>query len=82
LKKATSTTKVMNFTSNIVSLGVFVVSGNVLFFIGILMGCGQIIGAYVGSNLVVKKEVTFIRGFFLFVVGVTILKLVYDSWLK
>ncbi|NOX16555.1 MAG: TSUP family transporter [Epsilonproteobacteria bacterium] len=82
LKKATATTKVMNFTSNIVSLGVFLFSGNVLFFVGILMGCGQIVGAFAGSSLVVKKEVTFIRGFFLFVVGVTIVKLVYDSWLK
>ncbi len=82
LKKATATTKVMNFTSNIVSLGVFLFSGNVLFFIGVIMGCGQIIGAFVGSSLVVKKEVSFIRGFFLFVVGVTILKLIYDSWLK
>ncbi len=82
LKKATATTKVMNFTSNIVSLGVFLLSGNVLFFVGILMGCGQIIGAFVGSSLVVKKEVAFIRGFFLFVVGVTILKLIYDSWIR
>ncbi len=82
LKKATATTKVMNFTSNIVSLGVFLFSGNVLFFIGILMGFGQIVGAFVGSSLVVKKEVTFIRSFFLFIVGVTILKLIYDSWLK
>jgi len=82
LKKATATTKIMNFTSNVVSLGVFLFSGNVLFFIGILMGFGQIVGAFVGSSIVVKKDVTFIRGFFLFVVGVTILKLIYDSWLR
>ena len=82
LKKATATTKIMNFTSNIVSLGVFVFSGNILFFIGILMGFGQIVGAFVGSSMVVKKDVAFIRVFFLFVVGVTILKLVYESWLK
>lgn len=82
LKKATATTKIMNFTSNFVSLVIFLFSGNVLFFIGILMGFGQIFGAFVGSSMVVKKEVTFIRTFFLFVVGVTILKLIYDSWLK
>jgi len=82
LKKATATTKVMNFTSNVVSFGVFLFSGNVLFTIGILMGFGQIFGAFVGSSLVVKKEVAFIRVFFLIVVGITILKLIYDSWLK
>ncbi len=79
LKKATATTKLMNFTSNIVSLGVFLFSGNVLFFIGVLMGLGQITGALVGSNMVVKRDVSFIRGFFLFIVGVTILKLLYDT---
>jgi len=82
LKKATATTKVMNFTSNVVSLGVFIFSGNVLFFVGILMGIGQIVGAYSGSSMVVKRDVSFIRTFFLFVVGVTILKLIYDSWLR
>jgi uncharacterized membrane protein YfcA len=82
LKKATATTKVMNFTSNIVSLGVFLFSGNVLFTIGILMGFGQILGAFVGSSLVIKKEVAFIRVFFLTIVGITIVKLIYDSWLK
>ncbi len=81
LKKATATTKVMNFTSNIVSLGVFLFSGNVLLFVGILMGAAQIVGAYVGSSMVVKKEVAFIRSFFLFVVGVTIVKLINDYWM-
>ncbi len=82
LKKATATTKVMNFTSNLASLGMFIIGGQVLFFIGILMGMGQMIGAYVGSSMVVKKEVTFIRTFFLFIVGITILKLIYESWLS
>ncbi len=45
------------------------------------MGVGQILGAYLGSSLVVKKDVSFIRVFFLFIVGITILKLLYDSYL-
>ena len=80
LKKATAQTKVMNFTSNIVSLAVFFWSGNVLFMVGLLMGFGQIIGAYVGSNMVIKKEVKFIRTFFLTMVGLTLLKLMYNSY--
>jgi uncharacterized membrane protein YfcA len=81
LKSATAQTKIMNFTSNIVSLGVFIIGGQVLWTVGILMGAGQIIGAYIGSTLVVKKDVTFIRVFFLTIVGLTILKLLYDSYL-
>ncbi len=81
LKSATAQTKIMNFTSNIVSLGVFIIGGQVLWLVGILMGLGQILGAYIGSSLVVKKDVAFIRVFFLTIVGITIVKLIYDSYL-
>jgi len=81
LKKATAQTKVMNFTSNIVSLAVFLWSGNVLILVGLMMGLGQIIGAYIGSNMVIKKEVKFIRTFFLIMVGLTLLKLIYSSYI-
>jgi uncharacterized membrane protein YfcA len=80
LKSATAQTKIMNFTSNIVSLSIFAIGGQVLWFVGILMGVGQIVGAFLGSNLVVKKDVKFIRVFFLFIVGVTILKLLYNIY--
>jgi uncharacterized protein len=80
LKKATAQTKVMNFTSNIVSLGVFLWSGTVLFAVGLLMGLGQMVGAYIGSNMVIKKEVKFIRIFFVTMVGLTLIKLIYSSY--
>jgi len=82
LKKATAHTKIMNFTSNIVSFGVFYLSGNMLFIIGFIMGVGQVLGAYLGSNLVAKKDVGFIRVFFLTIVAITILKLLYDNYLS
>ncbi len=76
LKAATAQTKLFNFTSNIVSLGVFVYAGLVLWLVGVIMGVGQILGAFLGSTLVHKREVKFIRVFFLIVVAATILKLV------
>lgn len=82
LKSATAQTKVMNFTSNIVSLSVFIIGGQVLWVVGILMGIGQMLGAFIGSTLVVKKDVKFIRVFFLCIVGITILKLIYDNYLS
>jgi len=75
LKSATAKTKLFNFTSNIASLIIFIKAGLVLWSIGIIMGIGQIIGAVLGSNLVIKKEIKFIRIFFLLVVGATIIKL-------
>ncbi|WP_104637384.1 TSUP family transporter [Helicobacter felis] len=78
MKKATAHTKVFNFTSNIISLSVFLIGGQVIWAVGLLMGCGQIVGAWVGSNLVMAKEAKFIRRVFLCVVGATILKLFWD----
>lgn len=75
LKQATAQTKLFNFTSNIVSLFIFVYAGLVVWSLGLLMGAGQVAGAYLGSTMVSKKEVKFIRVFFLIVVGATIMKL-------
>ena len=80
LKAATAQTKIFNFTSNIVSLAVFAMSGVVLLKVGIIMGVGQTIGAYSGSTMVAKKEVIFVRYIFLAVVAATIVKLAYDKW--
>lgn len=75
LTKATAHTKVMNFTSNIVALLFFAMGNNVVYVAGIIMGIGQMLGAYTGSNLVVLKGVRFVRIFLLTVIGLTILKL-------
>ena len=81
LKKATAQTKALNFTSNIVSLATFIVGGHVAVLAGVTMGVGQIIGAYAGSNLVLKRGTGFIRVFFLCVVAITITKLLWESYL-
>ena len=80
LKKAVAHTKALNFTSNIVALGVFIAGGQILWLVGFLMAVGQILGAYFGSNLVIKKEVKFIRTMFLIVVAATICKLLFDYY--
>lgn len=80
LKAAVAQTKIFNFISNIVSFSVFAVGAKMLWSVGILMGVGQIIGAYVGSNLVIKKEAKYIKMIFLIAVGLTILKLFYDLY--
>lgn len=79
LKQATGHTKVLNFTSNIVSLIAFLLGGNVLFRAGLLMGVGQMIGAYIGSHLVLKRGTRFVRIFFLTVVALTIAKLLWPA---
>ena len=78
LTKATGFTKVMNFTSNIVSLIIFAVSGNVVLIAGLSMAMGQILGAKIGSGLVIKRGAKFIRPVFIAIVILTTLKLICD----
>jgi uncharacterized protein len=80
LKKATAHTKIFNFTSNIVALGGFCIGGNVLVSAGLLMGAGQMLGAFLGSRLVIQKGTGFVRVFFLVVVAATIFKLAYNTY--
>jgi uncharacterized protein len=80
MTRATGYTKVMNFGSNISSLAVFVLGGNVLYTAGLVMGAGQWLGARLGSRMVVTRGTTFIRPIFLTVVLAITAKLLWDTY--
>lgn len=82
LTKATGSTKVMNFASNVSSLLFFLLGGNVLFVPGLTMGVGQLLGARIGSHLVVAKGARFIRPVFITMVLAITAKLLYQNYLK
>jgi uncharacterized membrane protein YfcA len=71
--KATAYTKIMNFTSNITSLTFFLIGEKVMFLPGLSMAAGEIIGARLGSGLVIKKGVKFIKPFFYITVVIIII---------
>jgi len=78
--KATGYTKVMNLTSNLISVALFAHAGLVHYGAGAAMGAGQIIGARLGSRQVLKKGARFIRPIFLTVVGLTLVRLVWINY--
>ncbi len=80
LVKATAHTKVMNFTSNIVALVVFLMAGQVHLLEGILMGIAQFAGARIGANLVILRGAKFIRPVFITVVLLVTAKLLYQNY--
>jgi len=82
MTKAAGTTRIMNFTSNVVALGVFIAGQNVLYSAGICMALGQILGARIGSHLAIRNGARFIRPVFLSVVFVTIARLGYVYYVK
>ncbi|TKX33306.1 TSUP family transporter [Campylobacter taeniopygiae] len=78
MKKASMNTKILNFTSNIIALIIFLWQYEVLWKVGLIMAVGQILGAFIGSKLVLKSNGKFIKSLFLIVVGITIIKVAWD----
>ncbi len=61
LTKATAHTKVLNLTSNLASLLFFIIGGQVVWTLGLVMALGQLIGGRLGASLVVLKGSKLIR---------------------
>jgi uncharacterized membrane protein YfcA len=61
LQRATAHTKAMNFTSNVASLMVFLAWGQVQLAAGLSMGAGQLLGARLGSRVVIGSGARWIR---------------------
>ena len=61
LPRATGGARLLNFASNIVALAVFLFSGKILWLAGLLMGAGQIAGAWLGSHLAIRHGSGLIR---------------------
>jgi len=60
-KRATGATKLLNFTSNIASLTFFAAGGQVFWALGLAMGTGQIIGAWLGAHIAIKHGAKVIK---------------------
>jgi uncharacterized protein len=80
MTRATGYTKVMNFTSNVASLALFICGGSVLWREGLIMGIGQFVGARVGARMVVRKGTRFIRPVFVTMVLVITAKLIWQNF--
>jgi len=79
MTRATGYSKVMNFASNVSSLGFFLLGGNVCFAAGLVMGVGQVLGAKLGARMVITRGTKFIRPVFISVVLVLTLKLLFGK---
>lgn len=80
LTRATAYTKVMNFTSNLVSLLFFLAAGLVSLPEGVVMGAGQFAGARVGARLVMRRGSRFVRPLFITAVVAISMKLLWENF--
>ena len=79
LQRATAYTKVVNLTSNAASLLVFLGTGWIRYDVALVMIGGQLIGARLGSSLVIRHGAVFIRIVFLSVVLALVTKLLWEQ---
>lgn len=61
IREATAQAKVLNFSSNIASLIIFIIAGHTLWITGGVMIIGQVIGATLASRFIIRGNIQFIR---------------------
>jgi uncharacterized protein len=79
LRRATAHTKLLNFTSNLAALLFFLAGGHVVWTIGLIMGIGQLLGAWAGSHLVLRHGTRLVRPVLVVASVAVSLKLLLDE---
>lgn len=74
--------KMVNLSTNMGSITLFVLKGKIIWSIAIPMAVCNVTGSWLGARLAIAKGNGFIRIFFLFVVGLALLRFGYDVFLK
>ncbi len=80
LRHATARTKAVNLTSNVASFITFLAAGQVAFGYAAVMIAGNLLGARLGSGLVIRHGAGLIRVVFLIVVFAITLKLLWSQF--
>ena len=78
--KATAHTKMLNFASNIGSLGVFVTTGATWWGVGLAMAVAQVAGAAWGARLAMRVGARLIKPLLVFTSTALALRLLWQAW--
>lgn len=78
--RATAQTKVLNFSSNIGSLAVFVAVGGVWWGLGLAMAAAQVVGARLGARMAMKRGARLIRPLLVTVSTLLAARLIWQAW--
>lgn len=77
--EATVHAKLANLTTNIASILVFGLHGELLVAVGLVMACANLTGGAIGSRMALRHGSGFIRRVFLGVLAILIVKLAWDT---
>lgn len=76
--KASGTAKVVNLSSNIAALAMFVLSSNVAFWAAIPAAACSVAGNWIGSGMAIRRGARFIRLILVVVLALLFVRLLYD----
>lgn len=76
VKTANAQAKVINLTTNITALIIFILNGQVIFEIGIVAAICNMAGGYIGAGLVMKNGTKIVKPSILFALFLLVLKVV------
>ena len=77
---ASASTKVVNAATNLAALLYFAWAGHIFVEYAVPMGLCNVLGALLGTRLAILKGNRLVRGFFLVVVGVMLLRFGWEMW--
>ncbi len=80
IKKATWHAKICNAGSNIAALCCFMVSGHVMWSIGLMMALGQLLGARIGAHIVMSRSTRWIKPVFLSMSGLVLVSVLFQKF--
>lgn len=78
VRQANGQAKVINLSTNLASLAVFLFSGNVIVFLGLAAAVCNMGGAYLGSGLAIKKGTRIVRPIIIVVLVLLLAKIIYE----
>ena len=79
---ASASAKLINTTTNVASLILFVIKGHVWWHFVVAMAVANVVGSLLGTRLALKYGTGFVRVVFIGVVSALILKTGYDAFLR
>lgn len=79
---ASASAKLLNVATNIAAIALFASKGHIWWQIGLTMAVANVVGSLIGTWLALKHGTGFVRGVFILVVGMLILKTGYDGFFK
>ena len=81
LEEAVGTTKVINLSTNVASLSVFLVHGKVLFPLAIVAALFGIAGNFIGARYFTKKGAAFVKPIIVVVLVIFFIKLCWELFI-